>query len=432
MCMHQFLCSASICAIGSRATTRRAGGTASCGPCSMCRGRTASWSRRASPVTTPSSRAVRAACPGRRRNPSGLYSGICGISPDARRRCRREVARIVLPLTIYSSMYVTFNARSLMNFSSLRTRRDDAAFPSFAAREIEMVAEQMEEHWARLMPLTHAAFEANGRSHPSGRNNPTATPPTGSLRTMPDDPITLRRAPFGRVLTAMVTPFHDDGGQISTGRHASQSIWSPRGATAWSSAARPAKAPPRPTRRRISCCGVLDAAVGTGHGRRRGRLRHAPHRRAGPTRREGRRTRSVGRDAVLQQAATGGLRRHFTAVAEATGLPVMLYDIPGRSGVAIGTETLVRWPTTTGSSLSRTQRATCSLLGGHGPHRTGLLLRRRRAQPRSPDSGRDRCRGVVAHVAASRYAAMVTAVDAGDLPDAVRIHRELIPAVERS
>ncbi|MET0914635.1 MAG: FAD-dependent thymidylate synthase [Jiangellaceae bacterium] len=78
----------------------------------------------------------------------------------------REVARIVLPLTIYSSMYVTFNARSLMNFLSLRTRRDDAAFPSFPQREIEMVAERMEEHWARLMPLTHAAFEANGRIAP--------------------------------------------------------------------------------------------------------------------------------------------------------------------------------------------------------------------------------------------------------------------------
>jgi thymidylate synthase (FAD) len=78
----------------------------------------------------------------------------------------REVARIVLPLTIYSSMYVTFNARSLMNFLSLRTRRDDAAFPSFPQREIEMVAEQMEAHWAGLMPVTHAAFEANGRVAP--------------------------------------------------------------------------------------------------------------------------------------------------------------------------------------------------------------------------------------------------------------------------
>lgn len=37
-----------------------------------------------------------------------------------------------------------------------------------------------------------------------------------------------------------------------------------------------------------------------------------------------------------------GLLRHFTAIADATGLPVMTYDIPGRTGVPIHTETLVR------------------------------------------------------------------------------------------
>src|SRR5918911_1885943 len=78
----------------------------------------------------------------------------------------REVARIVLPLTIYSSMYVTMNARSLMNFLSLRTAREGARFPSFPQREIEMCAERMEELWGELMPLTHAAFEANGRVAP--------------------------------------------------------------------------------------------------------------------------------------------------------------------------------------------------------------------------------------------------------------------------
>jgi len=78
----------------------------------------------------------------------------------------REVARIVLPLTIYSSMYVTMNARSLMNFLSLRTKRDNSTYPSFPQREIEMVAEQMEAAWAKLMPLTHAAFEAAGRVAP--------------------------------------------------------------------------------------------------------------------------------------------------------------------------------------------------------------------------------------------------------------------------
>ena len=78
----------------------------------------------------------------------------------------REIARGVLPVATYSSMYVTVNARSLMNFLSLRTKREGSTFPSFPQREIEMVAEQMEAEWARLMPLTHAAFNAAGRVAP--------------------------------------------------------------------------------------------------------------------------------------------------------------------------------------------------------------------------------------------------------------------------
>ena len=78
----------------------------------------------------------------------------------------REVARIVLPLNLYSSMYVTLNARSLMNFLSLRTKHPESTFPSFPQREIELCAEAMEAHWAALMPHTHAAFAANGRVAP--------------------------------------------------------------------------------------------------------------------------------------------------------------------------------------------------------------------------------------------------------------------------
>lgn len=78
----------------------------------------------------------------------------------------REVARIVLPLNIYSSMYVTMNARALMNFLSLRTKAEGTHFPSFPQREIEMCAEKMETSWRELMPLTHAAFNANGRVAP--------------------------------------------------------------------------------------------------------------------------------------------------------------------------------------------------------------------------------------------------------------------------
>ncbi|MFI6205943.1 FAD-dependent thymidylate synthase [Streptomyces sp. NPDC051041] len=78
----------------------------------------------------------------------------------------REIARAALPVGIYSSMYVTMNPRGLMNFLSLRTHREDAAFVSNPQREIEMCAEKAEAIFAELMPVTHAAFEANGRVAP--------------------------------------------------------------------------------------------------------------------------------------------------------------------------------------------------------------------------------------------------------------------------
>ena len=78
----------------------------------------------------------------------------------------REVARAVLPVTLYSSMYVTMNARALMNFLSLRTAREGSHFPSYPQREIEMVAEKMEAHFAKLMPITYGAFQKSGRIAP--------------------------------------------------------------------------------------------------------------------------------------------------------------------------------------------------------------------------------------------------------------------------
>lgn len=77
-----------------------------------------------------------------------------------------EVARMVLPVNIYSQMYWTVNARSLMNFLSLRSRQDGAAYLSYPQREIQMGAELIEGYFAREMPLTYEAFIDNGRVAP--------------------------------------------------------------------------------------------------------------------------------------------------------------------------------------------------------------------------------------------------------------------------
>jgi thymidylate synthase (FAD) len=78
----------------------------------------------------------------------------------------KEVARSVLPLNTYSQMYTTVNARSMMNFISLRTDSEDASIRSRPQREIEIGAEQVESAFSSLMPSTHAAFVKHGRIAP--------------------------------------------------------------------------------------------------------------------------------------------------------------------------------------------------------------------------------------------------------------------------
>ena len=71
----------------------------------------------------------------------------------------RELARAVLPVAAYTEFYWTVNARSLMNFLSLRNAET-------AQREIRRYAEAVERLFAERMPITHAAFVAAGRTAP--------------------------------------------------------------------------------------------------------------------------------------------------------------------------------------------------------------------------------------------------------------------------
>jgi thymidylate synthase (FAD) len=71
----------------------------------------------------------------------------------------KEVARSVLPVGLYTEFYWSVNARSLMNFLSLRNA------PT-AQHEIRVYAEAAERHFAEAMPVTHAAFVEQGRTAP--------------------------------------------------------------------------------------------------------------------------------------------------------------------------------------------------------------------------------------------------------------------------
>ena len=64
----------------------------------------------------------------------------------------KEVARICLPVGLYTQFYATVNPRNLMQFLDLRTAPD-------ALFEIRAVADKMEEHLEQTMPITYKAWK---------------------------------------------------------------------------------------------------------------------------------------------------------------------------------------------------------------------------------------------------------------------------------
>ena len=66
----------------------------------------------------------------------------------------KEMARTVLPVNLYSSMYFTIDARNLMHFLSLRNEHH-------AQYEIREVAKQMDDIFAEKMPLVYSAWKNN-------------------------------------------------------------------------------------------------------------------------------------------------------------------------------------------------------------------------------------------------------------------------------
>lgn len=71
----------------------------------------------------------------------------------------KEVARMVLPVNIFTSFYATVDPHNLMHFLDLRTAPD-------ATYEIRIVANQMEQYFKEHMPVTWEAWKDESRSNP--------------------------------------------------------------------------------------------------------------------------------------------------------------------------------------------------------------------------------------------------------------------------
>ena len=123
-----------------------------------------------------------------------------------------------------------------------------------------------------------------------------------------------------------------------------------------------------------------------------------------------------------------GLAAHFTKVADSTGLPVMLYDIPGRTGTAIATETLVQLsahPRIVAVKDAKGDLGAGSVVMAS----TGLVFYCGDDMLNLPwlAVGAAGFVSVHGHVVGDRLHEMIDAYLAGDVATALAIHRELLP-----
>ena len=241
------------------------------------------------------------------------------------------------------------------------------------------------------------------------------------------------RGPFGRVLTAMVTAFHDDGSLDvdGTARVAEHLINSGNdgvvvSGTTGESPTTTTEEDGRILRAVVDAVGdraTVVAGVGTNNTAHSVELTEQ--------------AQKIGADGVLvvtpyyNKPTQEGVLAHFRAVASASDLPVMLYDIPSRSGIPIAADTYQR--IAEDERVVAVKDAVGDLFRGvRLMEQTGLAIY-------SGDDvlnlgwlahGASGVVSVVGHVAGRDYSAMADAVSAGDLETALDIYRRLAPVVE--
>jgi len=145
----------------------------------------------------------------------------------------------------------------------------------------------------------------------------------------------------------------------------------------------------------------------------------------------------AGADALLlvspyyNKPTQAGLVAHCRAVADTTDLPVMLYDIPARTGIPFTTDTLITLAEHPNIAAVKDAKGD-HWASTHVMAATDLLLFSGADEVNLPllALGATGVVSVVGHVAGEQYAAMVAAVDRGDLAEARAIHTSLIPVVD--
>ncbi|HEX2771733.1 MAG TPA: 4-hydroxy-tetrahydrodipicolinate synthase, partial [Micromonosporaceae bacterium] len=246
-------------------------------------------------------------------------------------------------------------------------------------------------------------------------------------------PVAARAAarPFGRLLTAMVTPFAADGSlDLDGAARLATYLVDEQGNDALVINGTTGESPTTTDGEkerlvRAVCEAVGDraklvAGVGTNDTRHTIELAAAAEK--------------AGADGLLvvspyyNKPPQAGLLRHFTAVADAVGVPVMLYDIPGRTGIPIATETMVK--------LAEHERIVAVKDAKGDLAASSWVLSRTDLAYYSGDDaitlpllsiGAVGLVGTSTHLSGALAKQMIEAYDRGDTAEALALHRRLMP-----
>ena len=241
-------------------------------------------------------------------------------------------------------------------------------------------------------------------------------------------------ARFGKVLTAMVTPFREDG-SLDLDTAASLAQWlSDNGSDGLVIAGTTGEAPTLTHDEQIDLIGAVVAAVdvpvvaGAGSNDTAAAVELTE------------RAQEAGADGVLSVApyynrpSQAGLAKHFATVAAATDLPVLIYDIPVRTGRKVDTATLLDLAHGVANIVGIKDAA------GDPAETAGLIAQ-------APDdfevySGDDSLTlpllavgavgviGVATHWAGAEHAEMIAAFEKGDVAAARQINVSLMPSYD--
>lgn len=244
------------------------------------------------------------------------------------------------------------------------------------------------------------------------------------------------KSPLGTILTAMVTPF-TAGGDVDYDEARRLAIWLvDRGNDGLVVAGSTGEGQTLDARERNGLIGAVKDAVG----RRAHVVANAGSNDTRESIRAIEEAEEAGADAVLavvpyyNKPPQSGMIAHFCAIADATSLPIVIYNIPGRTGANLLPETLLE--------IGRRKRNVAGVKESSGDlKQIGMILRDRAAgfTVWAGDDhlflpilalGGDGVVGVASHLCSLEYRRMVEAFLGGDVEEAAQIHASLLPLID--